>query len=123
MIRKMAESHKYEVLAEYETVTLKIKETGKEVVIGDFYGDVEKVVISEDESFCVMVGEGVIVYFLKEPFYEYSTEKCANQWIEYKRDMKNLVWFIDVFINNNSEIIATDEMVEEFKVEGFYGAF
>ena len=39
----------YEVYKEYEAVLLKIKALKKIVRIGDFYGDVEKVIISPEE--------------------------------------------------------------------------
>ena len=42
------------------------------VCIGDFYGDVEKVIIAPMEEYCVMAGCGVIVYLLEEPFIPYD---------------------------------------------------
>lgn len=46
---KLTESTHYEIYGEYELVILKIKDSKREVMIGDFYGDVEKVIISSNE--------------------------------------------------------------------------
>ena len=52
MIR-LTESIHYEIYGEYELVVLKIKHSTREVIIGDFYGDVEKVIISPDEQYFI----------------------------------------------------------------------
>ena len=62
-MHKIAESMHYEVYREYETVLLKMKHLERTVTIGDFYGDVGKVIISPEEECCVMAGCGVIVYY------------------------------------------------------------
>ena len=72
-MHKIAESMHYEVYREYETVLLKMKHPERAVTIGDFYGDVGKVIISPKEECCVMAGCGVIVYYLNEPFTPHSS--------------------------------------------------
>ena len=42
--RRLAQSAHYEIDSEYESVFLTIRQTGRRVLIGDFYGDVEKAV-------------------------------------------------------------------------------
>lgn len=44
--------------------------------------------ISPDESYCVMVGCGIIVYFLKEPFADYEYHLQNEQRREWYRDGK-----------------------------------
>lgn len=74
----LAESKHYIVYSEYETVILQIKESQRKIQIGDFYGDPQMAVISEDETFCVMCGCGVILYYLREPL--------KNMNITYKQN-------------------------------------
>ncbi len=72
---KLTESSHYEIYREYELVLLKIKYSTKEAIIGDFYGDVDKIIISSDEQYCIMAGCGIIVYSLKKQFEQYQYEK------------------------------------------------
>lgn len=102
MIR-LTESIHYEIYGEYELVVLKIKHSTREVIIGDFYGDVEKVIISPDEQYCIMAGCGIIVYSLKEPLEQYEYEKNTNQWREWCRDGD--VWIEDIVLEDNILII------------------
>ena len=103
---KLTESIHYEIYGEYELVILKIKYSTREVIIGDFYGDVEKVIISPDEQYCIMAGCGIIVYSLKEPFEQYEYEKNTNQWKEWCRDGD--VWVEDIVLEDNILIIQTE---------------
>jgi len=103
----MTESTHFEVYKEYETAILKVKETGKVITIGDFYGDVEKVIISPQESYCIMIGCGIIVYFLKEPFIPYEYEKKTEQWQEWYREGN--IWIEDVMIVDESGFVIQME--------------
>ena len=38
-----------------------------------------------EEKYCVTIGNGIIKYFLHEPFEEYSRSKTSKQWIETGR--------------------------------------
>ncbi len=96
---KLTESTHYEIYGEYELVILKIKDSKREVMIGDFYGDVEKVIISSNEQYCIMAGCGIIVYSLKEPFERYEYEKNTTQWKEWCRDGD--VWIEDIILEGN----------------------
>lgn len=98
MIR-LTESTHYEIYREYESVILKIKYSTNEVIIGDFYGDVEKVIISSDEKYVIMAGCGIIVYLLEKPFEQYEYEKVTNQWKEWYRDGN--IWIEDIILEDN----------------------
>ncbi len=73
----LAESKNYIVFHEYEMVILKIKKLEKEILIGDFYGEPQMAVISQQETYCAICGCGVIIYYLQPPFIEYYCSKIA----------------------------------------------
>lgn len=80
-MKQMAESNNYLILNEYEKVFLKLKATSQLILIGEFYGDPDFALISDDETYCAVGGEGVIIYYLGDPFEEFSTNhKSSNQW-------------------------------------------
>lgn len=111
-IRILAESEKYLIQSEFEPVYLIFKQSKKNVGIGDFYGDPDMAAISEDEKTCVMCGCGVIIYFLKEPFKQYSyVSYDNNQWIEFGREQGKEIWVeIARFIDN-----STIELITEYQ--------
>ena len=105
----LAESDNYMIVNEYETVMLIIKASQKKVVIGDFYGDPDIGIISEDETICAMAGCGVILYFIKEPFIEWEYHKCNTQWIEWGREIGKEIWVDNIrFINTKTIEILTE---------------
>ena len=69
-MKQMAESNNYLILNEYEKVFLKLKATSQLILIGEFYGDPDVALISDDETYCAVGGEGVIIYYLRDPFEE-----------------------------------------------------
>ena len=83
---KLAESINYIITSEYETVNLEIKNRNQTIIIGDFYGDPCVALISEDETFCLVGGEGIIIYYLQDPFSEYQRNVSSKQWKEWGRD-------------------------------------
>ena len=105
----LAESENYKIFNEYENVIMQIKETNKKLQIGDFYGDPQMALISEDEKVCVMCGCGVIIYYLKEPFREYEYHTQTEQWREWGRNNAEAeIWVESIrYIDNITvEIIA-----------------
>lgn len=112
---KIAESMHYEVYKEYEAVLLKVKTSNKIVTIGDFYGDVEKAIISPEERYCVMVGCGIIVYFLSEPFNPYEYDRKCRQWKEWYRNGD--IWIQDVMLENNGLIEIQMENGKKEKIQ------
>ena len=116
-MKQLTESKKFEILYEYEKVFLNIKSLGKLILIGEFYGDPYTAIISDDEDYCVVGGEGIIIYYLREPYFEYrSDDKNSKQWKEWGRNNEdNVVWIekieqtgakiIRLISENNEQII------------------
>lgn len=105
MKKLLVESCTYKILHEYETVYLLFKDTGETVIIGDFYGDPETAVISNDQSYCVVGGCGIIIYYLKEPFYEFKYNNNCKQWKEVFRNPNDVWWIEDISEGSNSRIV------------------
>lgn len=105
----LAESEHYRVYHEYENVIMKIKKSLKKIQIGDFYGDPQMAIISEDEKVCIICGCGIIIYYLREPFREYEYHTQTEQWREWGRNNAEAdIWIESVrYIDNKTiEIIA-----------------
>ena len=106
----LAESKKYIITNEFEVVYLKLKETNEITIIGDFYGDPEMALISEDESLCAVCGCGIIVYYLKNPFTPYQFENNSEQWLEFGREPDKEIWITNMqFIGENMIEIVTEK--------------
>jgi hypothetical protein len=69
---------------EYEVVWL--KKGSETIVVGDHYGDPVAGIIDQSREWCASFGEGVIVYWLKQPFSDYSSDTKSEQWLEWGRD-------------------------------------
>ncbi len=110
-MKKLAESIHYEIYCEYEAVLLKIKSSNKVVCIGDFYGDVGKVIIAPTEQYCIMAGCGVIVYLLEEPYIPYEYEKNSGQWKEWYRDGNT--WVDNIVLDKDILTIQIESGYEE----------
>lgn len=114
----LAESVKYVIFYEYEKVFLYIKENEKRILIGEFYGDPYTAVISYDESFCVIGGEGIIVYYLKEPFEEFRTfADVSSQWKTWGRDDGETVWIDEIHQIDNKHIEIVTENSEKTVID------
>lgn len=110
-MNKLTETQHYIIYKEYESVILEIKNNHRMVQIGDFYGDAQMAVISEDESFCAMCGCGVIIYYLREPFKEYEYHTRTEQWKEWGRNKEGAEIWVDgirCIGHNTIEIITED---------------
>lgn len=108
----LAESNNLFVTNEYEKVFLHFKKTNRKICIGDFYGDPQSAAISNDENFCVMVGCGLIIYYLQEPYEEFRYGISTRQWKELFRESGKEWWIEDVEIVDNSIIMFTVEEVD-----------
>ena len=101
MQQLLAQSKHYRVVHEYETVFL-IGATQHAIPVGDFYGDPHAALIDQHERWCIMVGEGLIVYYLRQPFSPYVRPPsylppaltASEQWATRFRDTKE-IWWID----------------------------
>lgn len=112
-------SDSFMIYSEYETVFLIINKTNEEVVIGDFYGDVDDILVSKDEKICVMCGAGVVVYFLTSPYrnYTYHISNTNNkQWKEFYRYGTSLKWFDRVEEINKTFIKVISEFNKEITI-------
>lgn len=110
----LAESKNLLIINEFEKVFLKFKNSNRKVYIGDFYGDPQAAAISNDERFCVMVGCGLIIYYLQDPFEEFIYNTSTRQWKELFRECGKEWWIDDVKAVDNSTIMFT---VEEADLE------
>ena len=97
----LTQSNKYVITHEYEVVSLLNRSSGREIIIGDFYGDPEVAFISKDESYCVVGGCGLIIYYLKEPFQEYEYHVDSKQWKDVFRDNNDIWWISDISEGSN----------------------
>lgn len=106
----LAQSADYYVKASYETAELYAKCGDKLIAfIGEHYGDVADCIIDRDERFCVTVGCGYIVYFIKPPFEDYASGKATAQWSESGREKGSTVWYTRVRQISAQQIELTDE--------------
>lgn len=116
----LAVGEKYIVYNEYETVCLFDKNANRYIDdIGDFYGDPTGAIINDDETLCVMYGEGVIVYRLQEPFESFMYGRKTSQWIVYGRENpKKIKWVEDCyFVSEDSfEIVLEGGTIERLKI-------
>ena len=89
----LAWTENYQVHNEFETTCLHRPGVG-EVVIGSFYGDPHCAIIDKNEKWCVVAGDGLLVYWLREPFAECGRKNRGTQWDEFGRKSDD-VWWID----------------------------
>jgi len=109
MSSTLAESKNFIIMNQYEKVFLIFKNENRKVNIGDLYGDPQTAVISDDESFCIMGGCGLIIYYLHEPYEEFSYNITTKQWKELFRESEKTLWIEDIEYLDNSTIIFTVE--------------
>ncbi len=108
-MKKLAESKRYIIFNEYEQVFLQVKLTSKLIRIGEFYGDPDIAIISNNELFCVVGGEGIIIYYLKEPFEEYSAStENLKQWKSWGRDIEKETIWVNNITQEDSQHISVE---------------
>jgi len=92
----LARGKNYSVSHEYETVWL-TRPDGTTTIIGDFYGDPQAAVVDWKERWCVVVGAGLILYRLREPFLPYEYDRESEQWWEVHRHEPDIWWIEAVY--------------------------
>jgi hypothetical protein len=103
-----AESENYIITGESENAWLGFKEeTGKKVLVGDFYGGLQAAAIASDESFCALAGCGLVIYYLAPPFREYVSGAQTAQWREFFRSFDDIMWIDAVELASGSTLILT----------------
>ena len=110
----LAECKHYAVISEFEAVYLVDKIRHTEILIGDFYGDPAGAIIDLKERFVVMYGCGLIIYFLRPPYEEYTYDTKTTQWYEIGR-YEPVMWIENVLQINDDEIKVIFEN-EETKI-------
>lgn len=113
-IKFLAESEHYKIESEHETVRLRIKDRPNfAVTIGDFYGDPTCAMISANETYVVMGGCGLIVYYLKPPFESYYYGKTTKQYKEFFREADDIRW-VEAIYQSDIDNIDNDWQVFKF---------
>ena len=92
----LARSENYAVSHQHETVFLD-RPCGPKVTIGDFYGDPEAAIIDFQEKWVIIVGCGIILYWLREPFTPYEYNRVTDQWWESHREPPDVWWIESVY--------------------------
>lgn len=100
--RLLARSEHFTVSHEFERVMLTGR--GREVIIGDFCGDPQAAVIDWHERWCVTVGCGLIVYFLRDPFAAYEYDRQTDQWSELHRGPDD-AWHIEAVYQASEDTV------------------
>ncbi|GAA0765894.1 hypothetical protein LRH25_08775 [Ideonella azotifigens] len=90
-VRQLAHSARFRLSHEYETVWL-MREGARPTEIGDFYGDPHTAIIDRGERWCAVGGNGLIVYFLEEPFEAYQPGRPSAQYFELGRKERDTWW-------------------------------
>jgi hypothetical protein len=133
MKRLLAQSEKFKIVSEYEYVHLvfnthNILRGDKTVYIGDFYGDPTCALISKDERYLVVGGNGIIIYLIQKPFALYDRSSISTQFKELFRDPENTLW-IDALYQSELDqdwkyfraVIDTDDDVSVYKINAETG--
>ncbi len=106
----LAESKNYYIIGSYEEASLYRKSDDKYVgSVGHHYGDPTDGLIDWNEKFCIVVGCGVIVYRLKEPFTSYMYDRDCDQWYEFGRGPENVDWIKSLKQVSDDEVELLDE--------------
>lgn len=106
----LAESEKYYIVGEYEEASLYRKADDKYICsVGHHYGDPTDALIDKNDKFCIVVGCGVIVYRLQEPFLSYMYDRETEQWYEFGRDPENVDWIKSVSQISDDKVELVDE--------------
>ncbi|GAB3833779.1 hypothetical protein [Hymenobacter jeollabukensis] len=95
---RLAESPRYLIYHTHETAHLYIKGSRRaDVVIGGFCGDPQTACIAPDESYCVVAGSGLVLYFLQAPFADYAYGQTSANWREWGRTPTDIYWIEAVY--------------------------
>jgi hypothetical protein len=96
MERILAQSKNYTIFHHYEIVSLN-RPSSNPVIIGDFYGDPQAAIIDKHKNWVIIVGCGMILYRLQEPFIPYEYDKKTTQWWDAFRSPPDDWWIKSVY--------------------------
>ena len=68
MERQLDETKNYSLVSLYEDANLVDKNSGSKIFVGDFYGDPELGIISKQEDWCVIAGEGIVLCDIQDGY-------------------------------------------------------
>ena len=77
---------------------------GRRVVIGDFYGNPKSAVIDWEEKWVVVVGCGLILYWLREPFRACASPTHLAQCREFHRLAPDAWWIEAVYQTSETTV-------------------
>jgi hypothetical protein len=121
--RLLARSRNFTVRGCYELVILQGRELRRAITIGDFYSNPSAAALNGDESWCVMVGYGLVGYRLSPPWreyeYGYGSVDANDQWWEFGRDPHNELWLTSVRGLDGSRFVATTESDTDWSVSEY----
>jgi hypothetical protein len=103
MERILAQSKNYTITHHYEVVYL-IRPSGNLVSIGDFYGDPQAAIIDKHEKWAIVVGCGMVLYWLRNPFTPYEYDQKTEQWWEAYRSPPGEWWIESVYQVTDSKV-------------------
>jgi hypothetical protein len=94
----LAESPRYLVYHLYETAYLHFKGAARtDIAIGCFYGDPQTGYMAPDETYCVLGGCGLLLYYLREPFDDYNHHPTSANWWEWGQEADNIYWIESIY--------------------------
>ena len=68
MERQLDETKNYSLVSLYEDANLVDKNSDSKTFVGDFYGDPELGLISKQEDWCIIAGEGIVVCDIRDDY-------------------------------------------------------
>lgn len=114
------ESSHYLIQHFFEGVNLFSKNENIAICIGDHYGDPQGSFIDKNENWACSFGEGLTVYYLKEPYKDYDRSECKTQWFNFGRgSTADEVIFIENVIQVDDwkiSVIEADSL-KEYKID------
>lgn len=107
MKRLLAQSEHFKIVSDYEYVDLVFNKPSlfrsrDNIYIGDFYGDPTCALISRDEKYLVVGGNGLIIYYLREPYSSYHPDAATDQYKELFRE-PDQTWWIETLYQSDLE--------------------
>ena len=120
------ESEHYLIQNICEEVNLFSKTENKVVCIGDHYGDAEGSFIDKNENWACSYGEGLTVYYLKEPFKSYDRGECNEQWFNcgQETNSKDVTYIENVMQLDDWKILVVEaDTLKKYEIDIPHGGY
>lgn len=108
----LAESNNFLITNIFETTYLIKKHqcnSKNRIIIGTFYGDPQTAIIDKEEKWCAIAGEGLIIYFLRDPFSSYKENQVSSQFFSKYKNESNIKWIQQLVQLSANQILITDD--------------